>query len=74
LQQHFYGMSFEITLKLYLYGKYPTQTMIFWSHYLVQKYEKNAVANDVFLQLESTLFTLNEKNIVDSKNPVYFHN
>jgi hypothetical protein len=41
---------------------------------LVQKYEKNAVANDVFLQLESTLFTLNEKNIVDSKNPVYFHN
>jgi hypothetical protein len=23
--------SFEITLKLYLYGKYPIQTMIFWS-------------------------------------------
>jgi hypothetical protein len=23
--------SFEITLKLYLYGKYSTQTMIFWS-------------------------------------------
>jgi hypothetical protein len=24
-------LSFEITLKLYLYGKYSTQTMIFWS-------------------------------------------
>jgi hypothetical protein len=32
LQQHFNGIShFEITLKLYLYGKYSTQTMIFWS-------------------------------------------
>jgi hypothetical protein len=26
-------MSFEITLKLYLYGKYSIQTMIFWSFY-----------------------------------------
>jgi hypothetical protein len=24
-------LSFEITLNLYLYGKYSTQTMIFWS-------------------------------------------
>jgi hypothetical protein len=24
-------MAFEITLKLYLYGKYSIQTMIFWS-------------------------------------------
>jgi hypothetical protein len=25
------ALSFEITLKLYLFGKYSTQTMIFWS-------------------------------------------
>jgi hypothetical protein len=31
LQQHFYGISYlKLLQKLYLYGKYSTQTMIFW--------------------------------------------
>jgi hypothetical protein len=51
--------SFEITLKLYLYGKYSTQTMIFWS-LCASIWFKNMKKmllqmTSGFLQLESTI-------------------
>jgi hypothetical protein len=58
LQQHFYGISH---LKLYLYGKYSTQTMIFWS-LCASIWFKNMKKmllqmTSGFLQLESTIST-----------------
>jgi hypothetical protein len=41
--------SFEIPLKLYLYGKYSIQTMSFWylcAFVWFKNIEKNAIAND----------------------------
>jgi hypothetical protein len=54
--------SFEITLKLYLYGKYSTQTMIFWS-LCASIWFKNMKKmllqmTSGFLQLESTILIL----------------
>jgi hypothetical protein len=52
-------LSFEITLKLYLYGKYSIQTMIFWSHraFIWFKNMKKMLLQMTsdFLQLESTI-------------------
>jgi hypothetical protein len=51
--------SFEITLKLYLYGKYSTQTIIFWSlcAFIWFKNMKKMLLQMTsgFLQLESSL-------------------
>jgi hypothetical protein len=51
--------SFEITSKLYLYGKYPIQTMIFWSlcaFIWFKNIEKMLLQmTSGFLQLESTI-------------------
>jgi hypothetical protein len=51
--------SFEITLKLYLYGKYSIQTMTFWpfcAFIWFKNIEKMLLQmTSGFLQLESTL-------------------
>jgi transposase len=51
--------SFEITLKMYLYGKYSTQAMIFWSlcAFIWFRNMKKMLLQMTsgFLQLESTL-------------------
>jgi hypothetical protein len=51
--------SIEITLKLYLYGKYSIQTMIFWSlcAFIWFKNMKKMLLQMAsgFLQLESTI-------------------
>jgi hypothetical protein len=51
--------SFEITLKLYLYGKYSIQTMIFWpfcAFIWFRNIEKTLLQmTSGFLQLESTI-------------------
>jgi hypothetical protein len=53
------ALAFEITFKLYLYGKYSTQTMIFWSlcAFIWLKNMKKMLLQMTsgFLQLESTL-------------------
>jgi hypothetical protein len=59
--------SFEITLKLYLYGKYSTQTMIFWS-LCASIWFKNMKKmllqmTSGFLQLESTIDTIFSSNL-----------
>jgi hypothetical protein len=52
---------FEITLKLYLYGKSSIQTMIFWSFcafiWFKNIEKKVSQMTSGFLQLESTIFT-----------------
>jgi hypothetical protein len=54
--------SFEIPLKLYLYGKYSIQTMSFWylcAFVWFKNVEKTLLQmTSGFLQLESTLSTL----------------
>jgi hypothetical protein len=51
--------SFEITLKLYLYGKYSIQTMIFWSLcafiWFANMKKMLLQITSGFLQLESTI-------------------
>jgi hypothetical protein len=64
LQQHFYGISrLKLhTLKLYLYGKYSIQTMIFWylcAFVWFKNIEKTLLQmTSGFLQLESTLHNI----------------
>jgi hypothetical protein len=60
--------QFEITLKLYLYGKYSIQTMIFWylcAFIWFKNIEKILLQmTSGFLQLESTIPTfLNSKRM-----------
>jgi hypothetical protein len=59
--------SIEITLKLYLYGKYSIQTMIFWSlcAFIWFKNMKKMLLQMAsgFLQLESTIYPfINQKS------------
>jgi hypothetical protein len=58
LQHRFYGIS-HLKLKLYLYGKYSGQTMIFWpfsAFIWFKNIEKSLLQmTSGFLQLESTI-------------------
>jgi hypothetical protein len=79
LQQHFYGIShLELhTLKLYLYGKYSIQTMIFWSlcaFIWFKNIEKMLLQmTSGFLQLESTKLGTGCKDTLVICNRIFFH-
>jgi hypothetical protein len=64
--------SFEITLKLYLYGKYSIQTMIFWSlcaFIWFKNIEKMLLQmTSGFLQLESTILEIHKGTIFEEEN------